>query len=100
MLAAGCPDVGLELTADCDDVTADVIIADSSTDSADVTVADHNFFQSAMLTSSLLITASSNRNADIIIADSRFLITSTSGSITLAQQLIFVLHKWFQTSTI
>ncbi|KZV44657.1 hypothetical protein F511_40194 [Dorcoceras hygrometricum] len=66
------------LTADCDDITADVIIADPSTDSAEVTAADHNFFQSAMLTSSLLITDSSNRNADVIIADSRFLFTSTS----------------------
>ncbi|KZV36521.1 hypothetical protein F511_44851 [Dorcoceras hygrometricum] len=28
------------LTADCDDITADVIIADPSTDSADVTAAD------------------------------------------------------------
>ncbi|KZV52812.1 hypothetical protein F511_40314 [Dorcoceras hygrometricum] len=36
---------------------------------ADVIVADHNFFQSAMLTSSLLITASSNRNADVITVD-------------------------------
>ncbi|KZV20899.1 nuclear cap-binding protein subunit 1 [Dorcoceras hygrometricum] len=37
-------------------------------DIADVIVADHNFFQSAMLTSSLLITASSNRNADVTVA--------------------------------
>ncbi|KZV18084.1 hypothetical protein F511_25715 [Dorcoceras hygrometricum] len=75
-------------TADCDDITADAIIA------------DHNFSQSAMLTSSLLITASFSRHADVIIADSRFLFTSTSDSFTLAQQLVFVLHNWFQTSTI
>ncbi|KZV41187.1 hypothetical protein F511_44255 [Dorcoceras hygrometricum] len=77
-----------DTTADCDDITADAIIA------------DHNFSQSAMLTSSLLITASSSRHADVIIADSRFLFTSTSDSFTLAQQLVFVLHNWFQTSTI
>ncbi|KZV19738.1 hypothetical protein F511_28600 [Dorcoceras hygrometricum] len=74
--------------SDCDDITADVIFA------------DHNFSQSAMLTSSLLITASSSRHADVIIVDSRFLFTSTSDSFTLAQQLVLVLHNWFQTSTI
>ncbi|KZV28309.1 hypothetical protein F511_21191 [Dorcoceras hygrometricum] len=36
---------------------------------ADVIISGHNFFQSAMMTSSLLITTSSNRNADVIIAD-------------------------------
>ncbi|KZV43621.1 hypothetical protein F511_00172 [Dorcoceras hygrometricum] len=51
--------------------TTDVIVANPSTDSADVTAADHNFFQSAILTSSLLITAFSSRYADVIIADSR-----------------------------
>ncbi|KZV46718.1 hypothetical protein F511_37398 [Dorcoceras hygrometricum] len=71
-----------------------------SADVADVIIADHNFFQSTMLTSSLLISTSSSRHADVIIADSRFLFTSTSGSFTLAQQLVFVLHNWFQTSTI
>ncbi|KZV52903.1 abc transporter family protein [Dorcoceras hygrometricum] len=52
-------------TADCDDITANVIIADPSSCLLILltSVADHNFFQSAMLMSSLLITASSIRNA-------------------------------------
>ncbi|KZV18026.1 hypothetical protein F511_39273 [Dorcoceras hygrometricum] len=68
---------------DCDDITADVIIADPSTDSADVTDADPSCCLLILLTSSLLITAccllikltssslipdSSNRNADVIIS--------------------------------
>ncbi|KZV49521.1 hypothetical protein F511_12827 [Dorcoceras hygrometricum] len=80
---------------------ADVIIANHSllsADNADVTVsdsssslllnnlvniADYNFFQSAMLTSSLLITASSNRNADVIIADHR-LLSADNADVTVS----------------
>ncbi|KZV41457.1 hypothetical protein F511_36014 [Dorcoceras hygrometricum] len=62
-------------TVDCDDITADVIIADSrSCASCQRLILD--FFQSAMLTSSLLLAASSSRHADIIIAESRFLFAS------------------------
>ncbi|KZV18666.1 hypothetical protein F511_40469 [Dorcoceras hygrometricum] len=70
-------------TADCDDITADVIIADSrSCSSCQLLILD--FFQSAMLTSSLLLAASSSRHADVIIAESRFLFASI-------QQLILLL---------
>ncbi|KZV33375.1 hypothetical protein F511_13180 [Dorcoceras hygrometricum] len=48
-------------------------------------------FCSFLLTSSLLLITSSSRHADVIVADSRLLFTSTSG---------FVLHNWFQTSTV
>ncbi|KZV42404.1 hypothetical protein F511_39870 [Dorcoceras hygrometricum] len=62
-------------TADCDDITADVIIADSrSCASCQLLILD--FFQSAMLTSSLLLATSSSRHADVIIAESRFLFAS------------------------
>ncbi|KZV58640.1 hypothetical protein F511_09065 [Dorcoceras hygrometricum] len=62
-------------TADCDDTTADVIIADSrSCASSQLLILD--FFQSAILTSSLLLAASSSRHADIIIDESRFLFAS------------------------
>ncbi|KZV55132.1 hypothetical protein F511_29943 [Dorcoceras hygrometricum] len=45
-----------------------------SADIADIIVADHNFFQSAMLTSSSLIPALlNNRDAKVMVADSRFL---------------------------
>ncbi|KZV43910.1 hypothetical protein F511_11718 [Dorcoceras hygrometricum] len=40
------------LTADCDDITVDVIIADPSTDSADVTAADPSCCLLILLTSS------------------------------------------------
>ncbi|KZV32610.1 hypothetical protein F511_17036 [Dorcoceras hygrometricum] len=40
------------LTTDCDDITADVIIADPSTDSADVTTADPSCCLLILLTSS------------------------------------------------
>ncbi|KZV50458.1 putative disease resistance protein [Dorcoceras hygrometricum] len=62
-------------TANCDDITADVIIDDSrSSASCQLLILD--FFQSAMLTSSLLLAASSSRHADVIIAESRFLFAS------------------------
>ncbi|KZV38600.1 hypothetical protein F511_35765 [Dorcoceras hygrometricum] len=62
-------------TANCDEITADVIIADSrSCASCQLPILD--FFQSAMLTSSLLLAASSSRHADVIIAESRFLFAS------------------------
>ncbi|KZV51552.1 hypothetical protein F511_05868 [Dorcoceras hygrometricum] len=40
------------LTADCDDITVDVIIADPSTDSADVTAANTSCCLLILLTSS------------------------------------------------
>ncbi|KZV28484.1 hypothetical protein F511_33820 [Dorcoceras hygrometricum] len=40
------------LTADCDDITVDIIIADPSTDSADVTAADPSCCLLILLTSS------------------------------------------------
>ncbi|KZV16347.1 mediator of RNA polymerase II transcription subunit 34 [Dorcoceras hygrometricum] len=62
-------------TADCDDITANVIIADSrSCASFQLLILD--FFQLAMLASSLLLAASSSRHADFIIAESRFLFAS------------------------
>ncbi|KZV26284.1 hypothetical protein F511_41005 [Dorcoceras hygrometricum] len=70
------PDLALLFkTADCDDITADVIIADSrSCASCQRLILD--FFQSAMLTSSLLLAASSSRHADVIITESRFIFAS------------------------
>ncbi|KZV55313.1 hypothetical protein F511_18845 [Dorcoceras hygrometricum] len=62
-------------TADCDDITADVIIADSRS-CASCQLLNLDFFQSAMLTSSLLLAASSSRHADVIFAESRFLFAS------------------------
>ncbi|KZV55406.1 hypothetical protein F511_06456 [Dorcoceras hygrometricum] len=62
-------------TADCDDITADVIITYFRyCASCQLLILD--FFQSAMLTSSLLLAASSSRHADVIIAESRFLFAS------------------------
>ncbi|KZV49166.1 hypothetical protein F511_04435 [Dorcoceras hygrometricum] len=58
---------GLQNTVACDWVHCSLRLL-----AADVIVSGHNFFQSAMMTSSLLITASSIRHADVIIADSRF----------------------------
>ncbi|KZV51723.1 hypothetical protein F511_20785 [Dorcoceras hygrometricum] len=68
-------------TADCDDITADVIIADSRS-CAPCQLLILDFFQSAMLTSSLLLTATSSRHADVIISESRFLFASTSACST------------------
>ncbi|KZV20472.1 hypothetical protein F511_39764 [Dorcoceras hygrometricum] len=67
--------LNLSLSAECDDITADVIIADSrSCASCQLLILD--FFQSAMLTSSLMLAASSNSHADVIITESRYLFTS------------------------
>ncbi|KZV52425.1 hypothetical protein F511_32136 [Dorcoceras hygrometricum] len=61
-----------------------------SADIADVIVADHNFFQSAMLTSSLLITASSNRDADIIVS-----VSAPAGSYRSSCSELNLLHLPF-----
>ncbi|KZV49167.1 hypothetical protein F511_04436 [Dorcoceras hygrometricum] len=58
---------GLQNTVACDWVHCSLRLL-----AADVIVSGHNFFQSAMMTSSLLITAFSIRHADVVIADSRF----------------------------
>ncbi|KZV55314.1 hypothetical protein F511_18846 [Dorcoceras hygrometricum] len=68
-------------TADCDDITADVIISDSRS-CASCQLLNLDFFQSAMLKSSLLLAASSSRHADVIIAESRFLFASTQQLIS------------------
>ncbi|KZV42294.1 hypothetical protein F511_43535 [Dorcoceras hygrometricum] len=58
----------LSSSADCDDITTDVIIADSrSCASSQLLI---------VMTSSLLLIASSRIYADIITADSRFLFAS------------------------
>ncbi|KZV37521.1 hypothetical protein F511_09688 [Dorcoceras hygrometricum] len=76
-------------TANSDNITADVIIADSrSCASCQLLILD--FFQSAMLTSSLLLSASSSRHADVIIAESRFFFASTSACATAE---FFFLHN-------
>ncbi|KZV46022.1 TMV resistance protein N-like [Dorcoceras hygrometricum] len=67
----------LSSSADCDDITADVIIADSrSCTSCQLLI---------VMTSFLLLIASSRIYADVITADSRFLFASI-------QQLISFLH--------
>ncbi|KZV28497.1 hypothetical protein F511_40196 [Dorcoceras hygrometricum] len=58
----------LSSSADCDDITADVIIADSrSCTSSQLLI---------VMTSSLLLIASSRMYADVITADTRFLFAS------------------------
>ncbi|KZV27803.1 Tau class glutathione S-transferase [Dorcoceras hygrometricum] len=85
VLVTGCPDAGLKTSAfdwitvaiywfPLGDVPAGYhhrknhrLNLSLSADIADIIVSDHNFFQSAMLTSSLMLTASSNRNADAAV---------------------------------
>ncbi|KZV55407.1 ATP-dependent (S)-NAD(P)H-hydrate dehydratase [Dorcoceras hygrometricum] len=74
-------------TADCDDITADVIIAYFRY-CASCQLLIRDFFNSIMLTSSLLLAASSSRHANVIIAESRFLFASIQQLISSFSALL------------
>ncbi|KZV19868.1 hypothetical protein F511_29941 [Dorcoceras hygrometricum] len=80
-----CAPADLSSSADCDDITADVIIADS-----DLCASSQLLI---VMTSSLLLIASSRIYADVITADTRFLFASIQQLISSTSEHCSLLLK-------